>query len=498
MAATTCWRSGVRTLLPMALAVVLVAAPPSPAGAEAPASYRARVDAFWTTFRENAARYHKAIQGGEASSLAKELSALVESLLPDASWELMPGTSEGREALAIMSPSNRPQQFLLREWKRCAPTDIPWDFHMRKPAATPAARRSTMTYGGREYRAKDLMFTAEVREEDRKVDLTVFHPHFTTVDEDERATVGFVWLDWMLGEQAVEVRVGHIAFATAPSKAATGSFADLSAWFARTTKAWGPLPDPLDQALGYRDPKAAPGRGLRKDVHRAATLLKTVVERPDEDPLRGTGAVLGHLTLGWMPGAPAPTWKALRVAEQTVVDAIVPSLGALTGIALGHDFTYIDLILFDEDDALKAIRKALQSGAHAPRVSWHLFWSDGVRCVRSQPSKDLDPVPTFPEGTDGDVFRRMVASGDDLLIPRVMEFFHVVPDEEAARKMKARVKSLGLDAYVKGGDGGFDVTVYRGMRPSFETVTGLEAQLAAIAKDLGGWPEGWGGMQPGE
>ena len=105
----------------------------------------------------------------------------------------------------------------------------------------------------------------------------------------------------------------------------------------------------------------------------------------------------------------------------------------------------------------------------------------------------------IPSDENGHVLRRMVEHGDDLTVPRPIDFEHVLPNSRAAEEMARRARDLGFEARVlRRGllSRGRDVTCTREMLPTHAAITETERALAAVARELGGHEDGWGCLQP--
>lgn len=104
----------------------------------------------------------------------------------------------------------------------------------------------------------------------------------------------------------------------------------------------------------------------------------------------------------------------------------------------------------------------------------------------------------FPDDENGDVLRRMAADGIDLNSPRIMDFEHCFPDEEAATEFVAAVEGTVLEATILGPDSGdvaeWQVRCRQRMVPTHSAITETEQRLAGIAERFGGYADGWGSM----
>jgi len=104
----------------------------------------------------------------------------------------------------------------------------------------------------------------------------------------------------------------------------------------------------------------------------------------------------------------------------------------------------------------------------------------------------------IPDDENGQVLRRMLEAGDDLAVPRGIEFFHVFADEAGALAFAGAASALpdlAVEAPEVDDEGIWEVCATRVMAPSHAAITALEATLAQLAGEHGGYPDGWGCMQ---
>ena len=102
----------------------------------------------------------------------------------------------------------------------------------------------------------------------------------------------------------------------------------------------------------------------------------------------------------------------------------------------------------------------------------------------------------IPDDETGQVLRRMVEDGDDLALERPIGFFHVFAEESDAQDFAAAA-SARPDLVVEGpdfddDDGIWEVTATRTMPAQHKAITALEAELAGLAQQYRGYPDGWG------
>ena len=104
----------------------------------------------------------------------------------------------------------------------------------------------------------------------------------------------------------------------------------------------------------------------------------------------------------------------------------------------------------------------------------------------------------LPDDENGDVLRAMLEDGDDLTIPREIDFLLVFADEAAARAFADAANQLpDLIVSIPGMDdeGIWQVVTSRHMAPKHADITKLENELTVLAESFGGYPDGWEGSR---
>jgi hypothetical protein len=102
----------------------------------------------------------------------------------------------------------------------------------------------------------------------------------------------------------------------------------------------------------------------------------------------------------------------------------------------------------------------------------------------------------IPDDENGDVLRRMVANGDDLSQPRIVDFTHVFPDEASGRGFADQAEAEGLFAAIERTDVvedlPWEVVIEHPLAPNYAALTALEHKLGKMAGQFGGRADGWG------
>jgi hypothetical protein len=102
----------------------------------------------------------------------------------------------------------------------------------------------------------------------------------------------------------------------------------------------------------------------------------------------------------------------------------------------------------------------------------------------------------YPDDDNGDVLRRLQATGDDLTVPRNIDFIVAFPDEDAAERFAMHFREQGYKVSVEFAETvkelPWDVVVVKHMQPSHQEIGDFENALQRVAETLGGRNDGWG------
>lgn len=179
------------------------------------------IGAFWQWWPTARPRVEQAIDGGTwPDGLVADLNARVRAIDPDLEWEFGRGTS-ARHVLVVTAAGNRSLRAVAERWWRAGPpSDDTFEFAAARRPSLDAAE-GTLTFGGVTLDLSALRFAAEPDDGAAVIHVTVGHPGFADVPDDVRWRVAFLALDWLLGEDGVEVWVGAIDVTVDPGPTLT-------------------------------------------------------------------------------------------------------------------------------------------------------------------------------------------------------------------------------------------------------------------------------------
>lgn len=314
-------------------------------------TFKQRVGRFWDWYASVAQRFYTTIESGKCPELGEETSKSIDEILGSFAWVFGPGSKPKEHSLTLSGEGDRHKQLLSRYWLECAPKLDGWTFY---PARQPGTVEGWgLKIHDEDFRPIEFWLTPEVNEENQIVNLTVWHPLFAKLNDDQKWRVLFIVLDEALGEYGVQQWIGKIDMAadklarSIPIKELRPFIADLE-----KSKGWKKLP-PGEGCTGYSIKKqhdAFPRGDIFVGTTMHSTLLNDYLDAEGkwENPLAAYGADYAYLAI---PADWFPDGKQVD-ARGKVEDALDAALraeksGRLLGGAMGTENGYIDLLLLD-------------------------------------------------------------------------------------------------------------------------------------------------------
>jgi hypothetical protein len=182
------------------------------------------IQRFWQWWADAGRSAAEAGIGGAGfDRFTGEMTARVKAIHPNLAWELAPGT-RAKHALVVTAAGVPERRRDAERWYQSAPpVSAIWEYHPARQAS-PAALRNVLEFGGQQLNLADLMFDLHVNTDRAVIDTVVFHPAFANMTPEERGQVGFLALDWALGEDGVSRWIGR--YSASADRPATGLQAD--------------------------------------------------------------------------------------------------------------------------------------------------------------------------------------------------------------------------------------------------------------------------------
>ena len=336
-----------------------------------PATFKARVERFWKRYAQVAARFYKMLEEEKESAVGAETRELVDELLPDFAWVFGPGEAgygEAGRSFTLSGEGVLQRQLLALYWASRAPNLDGWTFYAsRQPSPPEVIQSMRMDFEGQELNPLEFWLTPAIDDEEELVNLTVWHPLYAGVHEDEaRLGAFFVFLDEVLGEYGTGQWIGEVT----PSDKQLADAIPL-------TELWGFI-DKLESERGWQ--KLLPGEAYvgyeredpenrfpRDDIFVGSTMLYELIvdyyeaEGELEDPLAGTGADYVFVSMDVQLFPEGQQMEKREGIENALAAALKSEhSGRVVGGAFGTQFAYLDLMLFDGPNSVQIVERVLR------------------------------------------------------------------------------------------------------------------------------------------
>ncbi|MEM6572120.1 MAG: hypothetical protein AAF957_27135 [Planctomycetota bacterium] len=345
-----------------------------------PAPFKARVDDFWRWFAAHERRLFNELQDGSLDPA--ELGAKVDAVTPVLAWEMCPSPEEGREGFTVSAEGSPSVRLLVEALLDAAPPLEHWTLFGSKQ---PGEGMRSMRVGDRgEFAFADFRFAVDFDAESERLSIQVHHPRFSELGPEIRSQLTFLALEQALGEDLIDAWVGPVEDTPERTPDQKYGVQELRRQV-RAALELNDLDPDLDlstQWTGYSLPEQGDGDlEARADVltgtSRTMGPIRGLFDADFDDELAGTGACFAYAML------PVDDLESGREVEQRaeLEDRLGEALredrvGDCFGGALGQQYVYVDLVLFDEAAAIERLRVALADSGIATRASLRFFASE--------------------------------------------------------------------------------------------------------------------------
>ena len=327
-------------------------------------TFKTRVQLFWEWYAQMGPRFLETIDAGKCPDLAPEVSRKIDELLPGFAWVFGPGANRVGHSFTLSGEGDIHRQLLTIHWHSQAPQLPGWTFYPARQPDGIAGKRIKM--GAQEFNPVEFWLTPVVNRERECIDVTVWHPLFSKMQDQQKWTVLFLFLDEILGEYGTGQWLGDIKLGS-HQLADSIPIEELSEFLAKVEAetGWKKLPPGSSMSL-YRFSEPRDGF-LRGDIVIGTTANTKLVNQYLEangqmdDPLADTGAdyVFIAFDASFLPQGQEVA--ARGEIEDSLEAALRPeSSGRLLGGALGRQNAYIDLLIYDGAESLRLIEQVIR------------------------------------------------------------------------------------------------------------------------------------------
>jgi len=159
------------------------------------------------------------IGGAGFKGFTRTMTTRVHAMHPDLAWELAPGR-RAEHALIVTAAGVPERRRIAERWYQQAPAASEvWEYHPARQAS-PSSLAAVLEFDGQQVNLAELRFDLHVDNDRDVIDTVVFHPAFAEMPPEARGQVGFLALDWALGEDGVTRWIG--GFDTSDTRPAAG------------------------------------------------------------------------------------------------------------------------------------------------------------------------------------------------------------------------------------------------------------------------------------
>lgn len=327
-----------------------------------------RVTAFWEWYVSVADRFYAEIESGRCADLEPEVTAKVHELLGGMAWVFGPGANGAGHSFTLTPEGDAHRRLVAQYWLALAPEIDGWTFYASKQPSEMHRVGQTMRIQDMSFGANEIWLTPSVNDTMQCVDLTVWHPLFDRIDNGLRWTVVFLWLDEVLGEDGVLQRVGEVQLSDGQLAEAL-PLSELPEFISalEAERGWERMPvHERGSRYSLREPER--GGGLRKDIVSGSTLQIGIVHDfpMDANPLAAFGAeyVMVLIPTNMLP----PDYHAdasVRLEGPLEGALVTTGTGKVLGTAIGLQYAYIDVVLFDGDNSRQVIHSVMAETPYA-------------------------------------------------------------------------------------------------------------------------------------
>lgn len=329
-----------------------------------PATFNKRVSAFWKWFEEVAPRFYQTIEAKKCSDLGTETSAKIDELFPGFAWVFGPGAGSIGHSFTLTGEGVIHRQLLALNWLSQAPKIEGWTFYAaRQPGPI---KGHVIEMDDIRFDPREIWVTPEPDLENRCFDLKIWHPSWDHIEQTQKWTIVFLFLDEALGEYGTGWWIGEINFSK--DKLAESFPLEELASFVDEIAAkheWKKYPPGESYTLFELKPgnMVYPRSDILLQTTSVSKLFHEYVEAEGqmEDQLAELGADYLYIAIAkeFFPRGDEVTKR--REIEDALEAALKPSnAGRQIGSAFGTEFGYIDLLIYDGPRSLAIIKKVLQ------------------------------------------------------------------------------------------------------------------------------------------
>ena len=312
-----------------------------------------RVKLFWTWFTLHGTELERLIDATRQEFAAIMIAEQLQKLNLPSLCEV-DRTNDGY-VLSLSPCGNKTHQFVTRFWAQSAPIVEKWQFNaFRKPSKQ--AAEELIRIAGKEWDPEQFAVYCAPDDEVQKYRVCVVSAAFQPQTKAERQMLARMIFYLFLGEAYTELYIGEVDCTDTEPKTPISdkrlSLAEFCEVIRRTPleRPWNCVNDPTTLCFGYQGTESH-SDAMREDILGGFSRHMPLLATPytEAEALLEMGGVFCYLyyaPVGNDPRKQAEERATLTMRVEQLLDSL--QLGYVLGGAQGTDFSYIDLMIFDE------------------------------------------------------------------------------------------------------------------------------------------------------
>lgn len=346
-------------------------------------SFKEGVDKCWKRFAKEEASIRELIDNKvEANKLIDSVNKVLSDAFHNVYFELGKN-EEGKYELILTPEGDRAVLFPLEYWKQAAPEELKkiWNFYSSKPGK--ADSNFGMSMYDVSLNKDSIQIYCTIDTESQKVDLQVYSSELLKLEENQRYSMFFIFLDQFIGELYTMEYIGRIDFVEKPLDQPATSVSNLKALIDENIEKnkWFPAESIIEKCSGYQmQPSEAKDWQLREDIFIGYTacipVLNAFYNQTDElfNRFEQDGIVYGFLFYKNVD-VPKEQMVPFRAEIEDKILAIAKKEGIADTIggATGFYFSYMDFIIYDKKAFMKIAKDVLSEYSYLGEIGFSNF-----------------------------------------------------------------------------------------------------------------------------
>jgi len=334
-------------------------------------SFKSKVTKFWESFSEEEGQIREMMDNkAEGETLINFVDSILQIAFHKIYFE-MGINDEGKYELILTPEGDRARLMQLHYWLQHAPDHLwdKWNFYSSKPAHGKPGHAIRMY--GIEINDEDIIIYPEVDDEKNKVNIEVYSPKLIALEENQRYSMFFIYLDQFVGELYTMEYIGYIDFIEEKQDKPSVKISELKPVVDNKIEndGWPRFDNPCEIYSGYRmEPTEDEGWTLREDIFSGYTSCTPLLNdfyggKSDHfDEAKENGVIFGFLFFENINVPQEDVVNFRGEIEDKIIAEIAPyGIANSLGGATGFHFSYIDFIIFDYEAFMSAAKKILST-----------------------------------------------------------------------------------------------------------------------------------------